>query len=201
MTTENTAPQINAAILSVMKEVGAIAKTERNTQQGFDYRGIDQVYNRLHPLMVEHGIFTTSEIITSERFEKPTKAGGILHVAVMKMKYTFRAADGSSVDTEVVGEGMDSGDKASNKAMAIAHKYALCQAFMIPTQDMIDPDSESLGDETEEDATEIQMLKIQDYAEAKQIPAPILDWLEKRKYKLTEPKAAELLERLATENK
>ena len=96
---------------------------------------------------------------------------------------------------------MDSGDKASSKAMTAAHKVVLCQTFMIPTADLIDPDSESPGADTDEDATEIQMLKIQDYAEAKQIPAPVLEWLEKRKWKLTEPKAAELLERLATENK
>ncbi len=198
---EVNAPQINAAILAVMKEVGAIAKTEKNKQQGFDYRGIDRVYNRLHPLMIEHGIFTTSKILETERHERQTKAGGTMSIVVLRVEYTFRAEDGSSVTTEVQGEGMDVADKASNKAMAVAHKYALFQIFMIPTEEMIDPDSESPGVETEEDATEIQMLKLQDYAEAKEIPAPILVWLEKRKWKLTEPKAAELLERLATNNK
>ena len=42
-----------------------------------------------------------------------------------------------------LGEGMDSGDKASNKAMAIAYKYALFQVFCIPTEEMTDPDGES----------------------------------------------------------
>src|SRR5690606_6278200 len=54
----------------------------------------------------------------------------------------FHATDGSSVSTEVEGEGMDSGDKSSNKAMAVAHKYAILQAFCIPTEDMPDPDAE-----------------------------------------------------------
>ena len=42
----------------------------------------------------------------------------------------------------VIGEGMDSGDKATNKAMAIAYKYACFQTFCIPTEEMKDPDSE-----------------------------------------------------------
>ena len=58
------------------------------------------------------------------------------------MQYTFWTVDGTSVECSVIGEGMDSGDKATNKAMAIAHKYALLQTFCIPTEDMIDPDSQ-----------------------------------------------------------
>jgi len=47
------------------------------------------------------------------------------------------------VSAVIIGEGMDSGDKASNKALAVGLKYACFQMFMIPTEDMIDPDSES----------------------------------------------------------
>ena len=59
------------------------------------------------------------------------------------MKFTFYATDGSNVSTQARGEGMDSGDKASNKAMAVAHKYALTQTFTIPYEGMVDPDSDS----------------------------------------------------------
>ena len=37
---------------------------------------------------------------------------------------------------------MDSGDKATNKAMSIAFKYACFQTFCIPTEEMVDPDAE-----------------------------------------------------------
>ena len=47
------------------------------------------------------------------------------------------------MDAVTIGEGMDSGDKATNKAMAIAFKYACFQVFCIPTEEMNDPDSES----------------------------------------------------------
>ena len=38
---------------------------------------------------------------------------------------------------------MDSGDKASNKALSIGLKYAMLQVFCIPTEDDKDPDAES----------------------------------------------------------
>jgi len=193
----DTAPQINSAILSVMEEVGAIYKSERNKSQGFDYRGIDQVYNRLHPLMVKHGIFTTPKIISTERHERPTNAGGVMYVAILQMEYTFHAADGSSVTTSVQGEGMDSGDKASNKAMAVAHKYALMQIFMIPTEELIDPDAESPGhQEPVEMATDKQMVTIQEYADAGHIPESTNTWLEKRKWKLSKRQAQDLIGKL-----
>ena len=61
----------------------------------------------------------------------------------MKIKYTFFATDGTFVSATMAGEAADSGDKASNKAMSIAHKYALLQVFCIPTDDAKDPDSAS----------------------------------------------------------
>jgi hypothetical protein len=62
---------------------------------------------------------------------------------IQKLKFTFWAEDGSSVSSIVFGEALDMGDKAGNKCMSIALKYALLQTFMIPTEDMQDPDSVS----------------------------------------------------------
>jgi hypothetical protein len=62
----------------------------------------------------------------------------VLHIA-----YTFYGAAGDSITSEVMGEGMDSGDKAANKAMAVAHKYAIMQLLSIPTEDAKDPERDS----------------------------------------------------------
>ena len=61
----------------------------------------------------------------------------------MKIKYTFYAEDGSNVSAVVIGEGMDSAAKASNKAMAVGMKYAMFQVFCIPTEEMPDSDAET----------------------------------------------------------
>lgn len=133
---------IHKQMAGIMARIGHIGKDKENKQQGFRFRGIDDVYNALHGIMAEFGVFTTSEVLSLDRADRPTKSGGIMTFVIAKIRYTFWAEDGSSVTSEVIGEGMDSGDKASNKAMAIAHKYALLQAFMVPTEDMSDPDAE-----------------------------------------------------------
>lgn len=134
---------IYEAIADIMKEGYAISKSKRNQQQGFMYRGIDDVMNTFQPLMAERGIFLVPEVIDSTREERQTTKGGNLIYSVLTVKYTFYASDGSSVSATVIGEGMDSGDKASNKAMAVAMKYAMFQVFCIPTEEMQDPDAET----------------------------------------------------------
>lgn len=131
---------IHKKMIAIMNALPAIGKNNQNTSQRFNFRGIDDVYNILHGLMAKNGVYSTPEVIESESHQLPSKSGGYLNYRILKIKYTFYAEDGSSVSVIVQGEGMDSGDKASNKAMAIAHKYALLQVFCIPTEEKKDPD-------------------------------------------------------------
>ena len=78
-----------------------------------------------------------------QRQERTTNKGSVLIYSICRIKYTFFAEDGSCIEAVTVGEGMDSGDKATNKAMAIAFKYACFQVFCIPTEEMKDPDEET----------------------------------------------------------
>lgn len=134
---------IYESIAAIMLDVPAIGKGKRNKEQGFLYRGIDDVMNALQPLLSKHKVFVVPEVLEQTREERTTKGGKALLYSVMRIKYTFFAEDGSSVSAVVVGEGMDLADKASNKAMAVALKYALFQVFCIPTEEMVDPDSET----------------------------------------------------------
>lgn len=131
------------ALHGVMNEVGAIGKDRKNQQQGFMYRGIDQVMNALQPAFVKYNIFVVPEVLEQIREERTTSKGAQLLYSILKVKFTFYADDGSNVSATVVGEGMDSADKASNKAMSVAFKYACFQVFCIPTEEMVDPDSET----------------------------------------------------------
>lgn len=128
-------PKIFSTINSVMSELGAITKNKRNQQQGFSYRGVDDVMNALNPLMVKHKLFCVPKVLRNEREERQTSRGSNLLYSIVTMEYTLYAEDGSSISAVVIGEGMDSGDKATNKAMAIAYKYAMFQIFSIPTEE------------------------------------------------------------------
>ena len=130
-------------VSAVMKDIGAIGKTSKNTTQGFMFRGIDAVMNAINPALVKYKLFIVPEVLEQTREERQTTKGGTLLYSIVKVKYTFYAEDGSSITATVIGEGMDSGDKATNKAMSIAFKYACFQVFCIPTEEMVDPDKES----------------------------------------------------------
>jgi len=135
--------KIYKAITDAMAEISPIAKAKKNEQQRFYYRGIDDVMNELHPILAKHKIFFRMDIMGEKREDRQTKTGGNLIYSIITAKCYFATDDGSEVYTTVIGEGMDSGDKASNKAMAVAMKYACLQMFCIPTEDMNDPDSET----------------------------------------------------------
>lgn len=114
-------------------EIEAIGKGRRNVEQNYAFRGIDDVYNMLHPLFAKYGVFTLPRVLSEESAERPTRSGGIMRFSKLTMAYDFFASDGSHVTVETVGEAMDTADKASNKAMSAAHKYGLLQTFCIPT--------------------------------------------------------------------
>ncbi len=138
----DTKKNIYETISAVMSEIGYVGKNDKNSQQGFMYRGIDAVMNAINPALIKHKLFVVPEVLEQTREERQTSRGGNLIYSVCKIKYTFYAQDGSSVSATVVGEGMDSGDKATNKAMSVAFKYACFQVFCIPTEEMVDPDAE-----------------------------------------------------------
>ena len=158
-------------IPAIMGEIDAVGKNKQNKQQGFMYRGIDDVMNAINPALVKYKVFIVPEVLEQSREERQTNKGGNLIYSICKMKFKFCAEDGSCVEAITVGEGMDSGDKATNKAMAIAFKYACFQIFCIPTEEMKDPDSDShqikpkgSGEEPNQNKEQSNQQMIQDAA-------------------------------------
>ena len=129
------------AIVGVMNDIGAVGKNDRNKQQNFMYRGIDAVMNALQPALIKNKVFIVPKVLEEQREERQSKKGDALLYARLKMEYTFFADDGSNISATVIGEAMDSGDKATNKAMSVAYKYACFQVFCIPTM-LDDTDAE-----------------------------------------------------------
>ncbi|WP_459175772.1 ERF family protein [Ewingella americana] len=124
-----------AGVAKDLSEVG-ISKDSRNQQQGFQFRGIDAVYNALSPALVKNGLVILPRITERTVSERATQRGGVLFYVVVKAEFDFVATEDGSKHTVITfGEAMDSGDKATNKAMSIAYKYAAFQAFCIPTEE------------------------------------------------------------------
>lgn len=177
---------IYAAISAIMDEIPAIGKTQKNTQQGFMYRGIDVVMNVLQPLLAKHKVFVVPDVMSQTREERTTQKGANLIYSIVHVKYTFYAEDGSSVTASVIGEGMDSGDKATNKALAIAFKYACFQVFCIPTEEMKDPDADTPPESAPKNASKVIDIPKQNTSDAPKFnipPAPYICEVCKKPFK------------------
>lgn len=127
------AGQIYMQLAKVMAEVGAVGKTRKNPQQGYTFRGIDDVMAHVQDLLAKHCVVCVPRVVEREREMMTTKSGGSMASVRLLVDHTFFAEDGSKVVCTTLGEAMDSGDKASNKAMSAALKYALTETLMIPT--------------------------------------------------------------------
>lgn len=142
MSETKTKPRIYAALAQVMGAVGAVGKTRKNPQQGYQFRGVDDVVAHVVELMAQAGVVVVPRVVEREREMVATKSGGTMASVRLLVEHTFFADDGSSVCAVTLGEAMDSGDKASNKAMSAALKYALVETLLIPTYE-VDRDTET----------------------------------------------------------
>jgi len=136
--------EVYKAIAAVQGELAkhGIGKDRENKQQGYSFRGIDDIYNELAPLLSRHQLCILPEVIERIPTERASKNGGVLFHVVVRMRFTFvSAVDASSHIVTIDGEAMDSADKATNKAMSAAYKYACLQTFCIPTEGDNDADA------------------------------------------------------------
>ena len=186
---------IYAAMAAIIKGIGAIAKAKTcSLGASFKYRGIDDVYNALNPLLGEHGVFVLPMAAERVSEQRQSRRGEKMTVVTIRMTYRFCHTDGSSVECTTIGEAMDSGDKATNKAMAIAHKYAILQTFCIPTDDLEDPDAVAEPFAPRKKA----MQETRDTAKAEN-PNPSSDAQRKALYAIMEKKHGENREAILAE--
>lgn len=152
------------AVQAALAQQG-IAKDKRNTQgAGYNFRGIDDVYNALAPLLAENGLVVIPRVVSREQVERTSKQGGALFYTTVDVEFDFVSSeDGSKHTARTFGEAMDSGDKATNKAMSAAFKYAMFQTFCIPTEAQ-DADADTY--EVEHGVTDEELAALQDRMDA-----------------------------------
>lgn len=135
---------IHSAMVAIVREIEAITKDGYNQHQKFKFRGIDQAYNAIHPLLAKHGVYMRPCLVHSTESEYKSQGGSTMNRVVLHVTVDFVAADGSATSIgPVVGEGADAQDKASGKAWSMAIKYAIFTAFAVPTEDTPDADKDT----------------------------------------------------------
>lgn len=143
---EQTSGMVGAAMNAVQADLAkhGIAKGQTNTFDRYKFRGIDDVYNTLGPLLAKHKLIITTSVLARESTMIPTQKGGQQFHVVLTVELAFRSAvDDSVVRVVHYGEAMDRGDKATPKALSAAYKYGVFSVFCIPTEASPDADAEA----------------------------------------------------------
>lgn len=138
--------KVYESIAKVSKElsVDGVSKNRKNTQQNYNFRGIDDVMNALSPLLAKNNLCILPRVLSRETTERQAKSGGSIFYTVVDVEYDFvNTEDGSKHTIKMYGEAMDSADKSTNKAMSQAYKNVAFQAFCIPVEGTPDADAET----------------------------------------------------------
>jgi hypothetical protein len=134
-------PTVVQALTAVMAEVQAVGKGQRNTEQGYNFRGVDAVVNAVGPVLRKHGVVVLPMLEEANHRDVLTSRDKKSRESTVKVRYRFYGPAGDSIDAVVPGEAMDFGDKGVAKAMSVAYRIVLLQALCIPT-DEPDPDAQ-----------------------------------------------------------
>lgn len=138
----STKPTVFEALQAVMADVQGIAKSDRNEQQRFNFRGIDAVMNAVGPAFRRHGIICVPITTDAQHRDVRTANDKPSRECTVTVTYRFYGPAGDFIDAQVPGESMDVGDKGTPKAMSVAYRTLLLQTLCIPT-DEPDPDSQT----------------------------------------------------------
>jgi hypothetical protein len=128
-------------MVAIIDELPAIGKDQRNTQQNFMFRGHDDVMNALNPLLAKHGVFVVPDVLERVTGERVTSSNKTMYEVNLHVKFTFFGLLGDSFVASGWGEGTDMGDKSTSKAMTMAFKYVVAQAFALATAETSDADA------------------------------------------------------------
>lgn len=129
--------KVYAAILGVQSDISKIGldKKRENKNQHYSFRGIDDLYNVLAPVLASNKLIILPRLMAHRSEEHPSNSGGKMFRVIAEYEFDFISAeDGSCHTVRMAGESMDSFDKATNKTASAAYKYACMQAFCIPTE-------------------------------------------------------------------
>lgn len=149
MTETDKTPGVYEAITRVAATIsrGGISKNRQAKNQNggvmYNFRGIDDVFNALSPILAKEKIVIFPRVISREQVERKTNSGSVLFFVTVEVEFDLvYGGDGSRHTVKTYGEAMDSGDKSTNKALSAAYKYMALQVFCIPLVGREDADDD-----------------------------------------------------------
>ena len=155
MTDQTTPPPVGkifGAILAVKRHLAetGVGKNQKNAQQGYSFRGIDDIMNAMAAPLVNAGITVVPNVLSRTQDIFVTDSKKRVTSVSLDTEFRFVADDGSYLTARIQSEASDYADKATNKAISFALKYAFISVFNIPVVGADDGDFESPGNDAAE---------------------------------------------------
>lgn len=135
---QQTAEQIGALVAAVAAatgEIGAVAKSGRNTHDRYTYSSDEDFARAVQPVMARHGLALVPIQMDADWYDTQTGKGRTMRGCVLRVRWLLMHSGGGTQELCTIGEGIDRADKAAFKAQTGARKYALRLAFQTPTSD------------------------------------------------------------------
>lgn len=153
-------------MLAITSELKTVAKNLTVSTGTGSYKAVSEVdvLNAVRPLEEKYGVYSypcKREVVDSGDYEKESKSGykSLSRYLRVKTVYRFVNVDdtGDYIETTTFADGIDTGDKATGKAMTYGDKYALMKAYKIKTGD--DPDQVASEEYSSRQDKEMQYIK------------------------------------------
>lgn len=139
---------------AITAEIGVVEKNLNvKVSSNSSYKAVSErdVLDAVKPIEQKYRVYSypaNRKIIDRDVLTKETEYNGTItrtNTLFMRVETVYRFVNidkpDEFIETTVYGDGLDTGDKASGKAMTYADKYALMKAYKLSTGD--DPDKEA----------------------------------------------------------
>lgn len=138
-------------LAAIGKEIGAVDKSGKNTQQNYNYIEYGVVAGRIRELFDKYHIVIVPSVENVNQDEVTNKFGGKGYHYLLEMSFTIVNGDDTEdkMVSKWIGEATDYGDKGINKAETAGTKYFLMRLFNVSEKGEVEADSESPAPMTE----------------------------------------------------
>ena len=104
-----------AAVIADLTKLG-IGKTQRNEHEGYNFRGFDDIYNALSPLLAKHRLCIMPRMLERHAVERRSSSADAVFYVTVRAAFDFvSATDGSIHTVEMFGEALDTSDKGDQQ--------------------------------------------------------------------------------------
>lgn len=130
---QRVVPNIYMRIHSIMAELDYIQKGIAKVNGQYRFVSHDQVTEKIHPLLVKHGIVILPTVEESLQDANRTEVK-------LLMQFVNIDVPTDAITIRTIGYGIDPSDKGPGKAISYAYKYGILKLFCLETGD--DPDQD-----------------------------------------------------------